>query len=1155
MSENAPWEPQQSNPEKPAETCESDRKDLSQGLSEDLAKSPEDTELEQINKKEGDYKKAAKTYIDNLMANGESAKGHEKDEENLAIGYLEYVKSFENYIKLIESGEIKNPKKTNMIGIAIVANDNSHSKISILEIPSPIPESSQLMRDRIMMAENGLLQARHDYYTKTGDESYRKYFEEDIEKKGRYEDIYKKRLIDSAESDGEGAKKELPRLQKDIEDVSEEYKRLLSTAAESPENAYSKGLELHKKLSLLWDKSEDTKQYTRLNSAYVEAISFYMGQVDAQVINNFTNNRYLSEYSRDVAFYSQQTNGFAESLQKLFSQIQNGETPTDYFMQKVREEAERTLNNPLREKLINGDSEARRFIKGLKKLEGNDEFTKRINKIQDALQKQFEANSEYLKEITILSIKIQTVKGSSYDWESLGVEVGKYLVVLAAATAAAVAIGALVAATGGVAIPGLLGVAANLGIQAGAAGLASTIASRYTQAAIEGDTKYIDDSADMAVSIVQSSAVNLGAGILGQAVGTAGGALLGKVANKSEVFRELVGKRLQELLIKRAAALNTAAATATKATKGTLGQEIMQMIKEIGEETGEEITEDMLQKIGEGMAPDYPMIGFAMQFLPSMIKAGKGKFLETTGTETFTISNGVTAKLSKNKINLEYTNKDSAVEVLKKMKVPDDKMQEFIDKKEIAMVVKDANGEDNYITMDPSVAGVSAEGGDLATLTREEETLLHDLFPYGLGKSPIEQLNTGNCYYLAFYNALISHPAGKNILMKMVKTDSKGNFIVTFPGNEPIYIDKLSLDGQVFETHDGKRVVKKTAKGQYGDNLFEVAFRMERMRRFTKEIVKTESGWSVSFHKKGTTDIETIDVTKDEVLFETVRLPGQGIFKNEVEINEMNERDRIIEVAHRKLVAKNAVDGKARAIEEGGFSDEPTGVFLDRLIKKGILRGTKTPEGRTEITDILNKFAESPRSFILTAGTDLGSSPDVDFVDPGKKILTQHAYTVGAVDSQRQLVTLIDPHNTGTKRITVTYNEFFNYFSSIEGAELDTKKLEGIDGMQKTERSHFDFPLQPQIPHEYDVSSPIEIQLARDSLICYKDKSGTVVVHSNKTGEDIRLKPGDETVIGKKSLNMSDTVNDLHVKIEHKKNGKILITDLNSTYGTRVRKQ
>lgn len=600
MSEGAPWEQPESNPGKPDENCKSALADLSQGLSDGL-----------VDIQESEYRDAAQKYIDNLTSSGESRKGHEKDMENFSIKRLEYMRGL----------KINDENKKEIVVLKIVDDKTAYQKKKIVEVKRRAPKTQKELDNLISEAENELLQIRSGFYEKTGDEDYKKYFEEKINK-----------------SSGSS-------------DLDEEYKRIELSAVENPEKAHADLLAFREKLQ---PENDALRQ-----------------KVEAKIFNNLLNNRLISGYGSDARMFYSQTQGFTNSLQTLFEQIQRGETPTDYFLQKVREEGQKTLDNGLRENLIHQHGEAKRMIRNLKFLDGDSEFVTKINKIEDALKKQLEAYETYLKQVTILSRKIQAVKGTSYDLESFGLEVGKELAVLTAAVAAAVAMGLAITATGGLAGAGLLVTLGNLGIGAVATGTATAVASSWAQAAIDGNTNQISDSWEMTKAIGGSIAANAAAGVAGQAVGTVGGKILGHFAKDGTALQKAAAERLQALADKYILKL-------AKAPKGekTLLETLKEFVGNVGEETGEEILENTLQKIGEGEAGKRPVLGFVMQLIPSITKSGKKAFLSSAKCDV-NITPSTKASLDGNNLRITYENPAEMVDLLRQRNIPPEKIEIF----------------------------------------------------------------------------------------------------------------------------------------------------------------------------------------------------------------------------------------------------------------------------------------------------------------------------------------------------------------------------------------------------------------------------------------------------------------------------------------------
>lgn len=88
------------------------------------------------------------------------------------------------------------------------------------------------------------------------------------------------------------------------------------------------------------------------------------------------------------------------------------------------------------------------------------------------------------------------------------------------------------------------------------------------------------------------------------------------------------------------------------------------------------------------------------------------------------------------------------------------------------------------------------------------------------------------------------------------------------------------------------------------------------------------------------------------------------------------------------------------------------------------------------IYDLLNQFAQTSDSFVLTAGTPYNSEQD-DTHPHSTYLLGRHMYSVIAADSTNRTVMVADPHDTERKQFNMSYNSFTQQFRRLAGIRLE----------------------------------------------------------------------------------------------------------------------
>ena len=404
---------------------------------------------------------------------------------------------------------------------------------------------------------------------------------------------------------------------------------------------------------------------------------------------------------------------------------------------------------------------------------------------------------------------------------------------------------------------------------------------------------------------------------------------------------------------------------------------------------------------------------------------------------------------------------------------------------------------------------------ELKNINPEQKKLLIDLFPKGIEISHFKQGNTGDCYLLAVLHVIKRHPVAPYIFSKMIKQKSKDSWEITFPGEtEPIIVNESDLKGQlILDREKGEYKFKHTVTGQKGDKMLEVAFARLRKRKLSSQ---------------------------------QQNKPAQTM-----------------------------------AIVESGWMKEALNAFLKDIKQGKVLeigdrfhRLNNKKEYQEKIEAKLKKFSQNPHTFLLTVATPsniptpymrkTGSDSEGRiryYMDPAKKFVQNHAYSITAVDTNKRLITISNPHDTKIKEYTISYEQFFDYFSVLQGVKLDTLKIEGAKFLNiPVIKGELDVKLTNSIKNEYEIDNQaLIIHLGEsDRIPVFITDNGDLFLDTSQTGTKVdgfRLKPGQEEIIGRNTLpGLDSKTSGSHIKIQYTKNGKIIITDLNSTNGTVVQK-
>ncbi|MEK7171773.1 MAG: hypothetical protein AAB739_02575, partial [Patescibacteria group bacterium] len=187
-------------------------------------------------------------------------------------------------------------------------------------------------------------------------------------------------------------------------------------------------------------------------------------------------------------------------------------------------------------------------------------------------------------------------------------------------------------------------------------GFGSAFGSAVGEATFEDDYSGFMPK-NFAMNWATGAAFSGAARIAGAALGSVGGKAAATLA-KSNAEWSRSAQAYAEKYIQR---------MAQHPISGTAGG-FKHLIAEIASETREEFMEDALQRIGQGVAPSHPWLGFAFSLIPSTTTAAKGAFVK-----------GIKGKITDSGIELTYdpNNTDAARAFLQQRGAPPEVLQQF----------------------------------------------------------------------------------------------------------------------------------------------------------------------------------------------------------------------------------------------------------------------------------------------------------------------------------------------------------------------------------------------------------------------------------------------------------------------------------------------
>ena len=264
-----------------------------------------------------------------------------------------------------------------------------------------------------------------------------------------------------------------------------------------------------------------------------------------------------------------------------------------------------------------------------------------------------------------------------------------------------------------------------------------------------------------------------------------------------------------------------------------------------------------------------------------------------------------------------------------------------------------------------------------------------DLFPGGVKQLEFAQGPIGDCYFLSGVYSAAKHPTGEQLLSKMITIKPDGSFKVVFPGypDKPIYLTPTQI-------RDLRGV-----NGPPGVKILERAY--SELRRKTENNRGKESRKTALEGGFGHDALKAL-TGEEQRWCDSSGKTDMTAQKNYGDLNTFanNSNPEISKKAIRLL--------DQLSIEKDKFvvtANTPNENYAPhRVIKKKIINGQSSEQERS-------------------------------FMDRQERFLAQHAYSITEIDSSKKTVTLVDPHDTQSKRYVLTYDEFLKYFCSFSGAK------------------------------------------------------------------------------------------------------------------------
>ncbi len=601
---------------------------------------------------------AAREYQSHLMANGELAPGHETKIEEYVMSINELYIGMGALVQQKESFAGSNPEhlqvlekvlgKKNTITLAnFKANPAVHGGVEASSSELKIPATSAELKNLQRIAANNLLQVRSALYRSTGNPKYEEAYRQESEmiRQGLASQANTPLEAVSTTPENETMKRH---AQEKLTSVGAEFAAIQNARGKDPISAQRDAVTLLERLRgftkgyKMGDADKDLqmvelKKFPEVEKAFQDGVEKYIGETENLILDATTNNPTMRTYQTEAMSVTEGTLPFIKSVETLFQQVQNGQgVPSENTMKMFHDNANGILLDPGFNKLASTD--AYQFFGNLKI--PDEAASPRLHEIMTKMQEAQQKVKDYIHAVNVVTRQVLGMQGHGVGPEAFFKDAAKFTAITVAAVAGAVAMGALVAASGG-ALTGVAFFAANTV----ATSLGAAIGSNYMTAAIEGNTDAISTE-NMAAAWGQGMLFSGAGGLVGQALGSA----LGKGAQQlSQTFNIAPGKILSVPSIK----------------EGIRATGLKGYLQQVASETKEEMVEDVMQRIGEGLAPNEPWLGFVFSLIPSA--SGKARdILHQKSTQP----SGIKSTVTDAGIDITYTDQAEAIQALEQAHAP-----------------------------------------------------------------------------------------------------------------------------------------------------------------------------------------------------------------------------------------------------------------------------------------------------------------------------------------------------------------------------------------------------------------------------------------------------------------------------------------------------
>ncbi|MDA1060488.1 MAG: peptidoglycan-binding domain-containing protein [bacterium] len=505
------------------------RTDIEAGLIPPEAREQIDAAMDRIYAKEKVMGEKAQNYMNNLMANGESAPGHEDD----MVKYLESFKDLLNAMGVIvdvkeRTGLTEISQESEVLVSTFAADPDKHGGVALASQYIPIPSN---MKEHMALQKNvdsTIDATSRALYLKSGNPKLKDGYDKAQDK-----------MTAQVRSDTDAMMKD-PSLSDGVEDpdnpdrikvrdalltakdnIITEFDAFTRLQASDPVACHKQAVAFQVKLAKLTegdggdynlDFSQTTK-FPNLHTTFMQIAIKLENAAGSVAINAIQNNPDVNQYTNDYKLYVQRSQPIIRSVARLQEQLDQGvEMPSEHFMDVLHEGARELLNSPLRLRLQNNGT-----VQKLAALKFEDTTGKKFSKLNivlDDLKTNVSVTNKGLEDVRVLAASVLKMEGSTSKASTMLKETAVFTAVVAGAVAGTVLTGGMA----GGPIATFVG-----GAIAGGAG--ATILGQGTKAILKNDASHFSPK-ELGKAMAWNTLFSVGIGVAGVGVK----AVVGKTA-------------------------------------------------------------------------------------------------------------------------------------------------------------------------------------------------------------------------------------------------------------------------------------------------------------------------------------------------------------------------------------------------------------------------------------------------------------------------------------------------------------------------------------------------------------------------------------------------------------------------------------------------